>query len=300
MEPPRVATDFRRLRETREPGGASLTIGQAICNARDRVALALIRLGLTPNRITLLGFAVTCGAAVFLLLGASLQTPWFPSGRGPVGYLPLAAAGLLFVAGGLDMLDGAVARIGQMKTAFGAILDSSVDRFSDMAIFIACALHFALLGNVTYQLLAILALCNATLISYIKARAEEVIPDCSAGYWLRGERFAAVLIGCASGHVPAVLWQLGMLPGFTVLRRLTYAGRYVRSMETGQPPPPVGPEPGWMGRLQLWRRPRGSPAYDVVTGLNILYILIAPWLVDFFDNDGRLADPVRSLLGTLV
>lgn len=116
------------------------------------------------------------------------------------------------------MLDGAIARVGNMSSRFGAILDSTLDRFSDMAIFIGCTLHFVLTEevNLTLLVLAIVALCNSVLISYIKARAEEIVADCSVGYWLRGERFAAVLIGCATGHVIAVLWQLGVLNALTV------------------------------------------------------------------------------------
>ena len=132
-----------------------------------------------------------------------------------MGWWPALAALFLFAAFACDMLDGAVARVGHLGSRSGAVLDSAVDRFSDMAIYLACALHFALLPqpNVTYQLLAVLALCNGVLISYIKARAENMIEDCTVGYWLRGERCAALLIGCTFGHMPAVLWADGGIRG---------------------------------------------------------------------------------------
>jgi phosphatidylglycerophosphate synthase len=195
------------------------------------------------------------------------------------------------------MLDGAVARLGNMTTRFGKILDSVFDRFSDMAIYIGCAWYFAWQHNVTYQLLAVLALCHACLISYSRARAENIIPDCSVGYWLRGERFAAVLIGCATGHVPAVLWQQATSPFFTVVRRVSYSARVLGAMSTQGVLPVSGPAPGWRGRLQLWRHPRGSVSYDLVTGFNIAYIVVAPLIWPALLATGDWADPLARILG---
>jgi CDP-diacylglycerol--glycerol-3-phosphate 3-phosphatidyltransferase len=291
--------DFRALRESGEAAGASKSVGSAIAAARDALAGHLVRLGLTPNRITLIGFLLTCGAGYCLARGASQQVPYFNLGGGPVGWWPALAGLLLLLAGACDMLDGAVARVGRMGSRAGALLDSSVDRFSDMAIYIGCFLHFALLPtpNPTYQLLAMVALCNGVLISYVKARAENVIEDCSAGYWLRGERFAAVLIGCLSGHLPAVLWQMAILCLFTVCRRLTYGYAAIRAIEVGRPLPRRGPAPGWPGVLQLWRHPRGSVPYDLVTGANIAYIVVAPCLWPALRAAGSHADPLRHWLG---
>lgn len=292
-----TSDDFRRLAESAEAPGVSKSIGQGIADARDAVARVLIRLGLTPNRATVLGFVATCSAGYCLARGATQQAPYFYTGMGPTGWWPLAAALCLLVAGAFDMLDGAIARVGNMRTRFGAVFDSTLDRFSDMAIFLGAAACFALQGNLTYQLLAVVALCNALTISYVKARAETTIADCSAGYWLRGERFAAILIGCASGHVAAVLWQLALLSGLTVLRRVVYTRGAIRAMERSKPPPPRGPAPGLIGKLQLWRHPRGSISYDVVTGLNIAYIIVIPWWFPMLLAQGRHADPIAAWLG---
>jgi CDP-diacylglycerol---glycerol-3-phosphate 3-phosphatidyltransferase len=266
-------------------------------NSRDALARRLIRAGVTPNHLTFLGFLMTLAAGWFLARGASQQVPYFHGASGPVGWSPMLAGVFLVLSGACDMLDGAVARLGNMSTPFGQILDSVLDRFSDMAIYIGCAWHFAWQGNVTYQLLAVLALCNACLISYIKARAENLIPDCSVGYWLRGERFAAVLIGCATGHVPAVLWQQALSPFFTVMRRVSYSARVVQAMSTQGALPVSGPAPGWRGRLQLWRHPRGSISYDLVTGFNIAYIVFAARFWPELLATGASADPLRQLLG---
>ena len=295
-EPPITSKDFRALRESGESAGASKSIGAAICAARDVVAHVLIRMGATPNRVTMVGFLLTCAGGYCLARGASQNVPYWASAGEPVGWWPPLALLFLILAGACDMLDGAVARVGNLSSQSGAVLDSAVDRFSDIAIFGGCFLHFALTDrpNWTYQVLAVGALCSALLISYIKARAEDLIEDCSVGYWLRGERYAAVLIGCGFGHVPAVLWQLAISGGFTVWRRLTYAFFTVRATERGRPLPPRGPAPGWRGYFQLWRHPRGSIAYDFVTGTHIAYIIFAALWISALRGS---ADPLRDWLG---
>lgn len=290
-------SDFRRLRETGERSGVSLAIGGRICAARDVVARGFIRVGFTPNRMTVLGLLLTCGAGFCLAWGALDQVPYFYNGGGPKSWWPVGAALFLFLAGASDMLDGAIARVGNMQTRFGAILDSSLDRFGDMALFLGCAVCFALAENLTLVVLAIVALGNAMSISYIKARAEEVIDDCSVGFWLRGERIAAVLIGCITGHMVAVIWQLALSSTLTVWRRLDFARRTVSAQDAGGPPPPRGPAPGVWGRVQLWRHPRGSWPYDLVVGANIAYIVVAPWLWPMLTGEGPAGDPLRLWLG---
>jgi CDP-diacylglycerol--glycerol-3-phosphate 3-phosphatidyltransferase len=294
-----LSDDFQALAESGEPVGASRQVGAAIAAARDAVARQLIAIGATPNRITILGFVLTCGAGYCLGRGAGEAVPYFNAAGETARWWPALAALLLVLAGACDMLDGAVARLGGLRSRAGAILDSSIDRLSDIAIYLGCFLYFATrpMPNLTYQVLAVVALCNSVLISYIKARAENVIEDCSVGYWLRGERFAAMLIGCTTGHVPAVLWQMAVSGFFTVWRRMTYAYAVLRGADRGGPLPARGPVPGWMGRLQLWRRPRGSVSYDVVTGAHIAYIVFVPLFWPMLRAAGPHADPLRQWLG---
>lgn len=290
--------DFQALRASGEKAGASKAIGLGFVLSRDALARVLIRCGFTPNHLTLLGLAITCGAAYCLAHGASHQVPYFVFGDGPVSWWPTWAAILIVLSGACDMLDGAVARVGHMGTKAGAVLDSTVDRLSDVVIYLGCLVHFGRLEStsLTYQVLATVALSNAVLISYIKARAEDLIQDCGVGYWLRGERVAAMLIGCSCGHVPAVLWQMAVSCAFTVWRRATYAYSAVRALELGRTPPPRGPNPGWIGRVQLWRHPRGSVPYDFVTGAHIAYIIFAPCIWPALLAAGVYADPLRQWL----
>jgi phosphatidylglycerophosphate synthase len=293
--------DFAALRQSDDAVGASRAIGGGFGAARDAVARFLLGFGVTPNILTITGFAFTCAAGYCLLRGAGQQVPYFALAGGPVGWWPLATALFLILAGACDMLDGAVARIGGLGSQSGALLDSSIDRFSDIAIYAGCFLYFATLErpNLTYQVLAVVAMCNAVLISYIKARAEDLIADCTVGYWLRGERFAGFLIACLVGHIPATLWQMSISCGFTVWRRLTYGFAAVRAQETGQPAPARGPSARWWGVFQLWRHPRGSVHYDVVTGTHIAYIIAGPLIWPALLWVGPEADPLRDLLALI-
>jgi len=291
--------DFRRLAESGEPPGVSKAIGLSVSAARDTVARALVRIGITPNALTLTGTACTAGVGYCLARGAGEQVPYFYNGTGPVGWWPVWAGFWLLLANACDMLDGAVARLGGRGSRFGAILDSSLDRISDMLLFLGAAWYFARTdpANLTLQALAVLTACNAVLISYVKARAENLIPNCGVGYWERGERCAGLLIACACGHVPAFIWQLSILGTLTVYRRVAYARSCLAAQDAGRPLPGTGPDAGWRGRLQLWRHPRGSVPYDIVTGAAIAWIIIGPWLWRATYGFGPGADPLRHWLG---
>lgn len=286
--------DFRDLRETGERPGVGRIIGGAFATARDTLARGLLRLGATPNHVTFVGFLMTVAAGYCLARGAGEQLPYFYAGHGPVGWWPLAAGVFLLLSAACDMLDGAVARLGNRSTPFGALLDSTLDRLSDMAIYVGCAVYFALAGNLTYQLLSLVALCAAVMISYVKARAENVIDDCSVGYWMRGERYVGILVACFTGHVPAVLWQQALSPALTVYRRVDYARRMLAARTRGTPAPRRWPQRTWWGLLRPWRHPRGSIPHDLVSAFNIAYIIFAARFWPVLLATGPFADPLMG------
>ncbi|MFW6133448.1 MAG: hypothetical protein ACOC8F_06080, partial [Planctomycetota bacterium] len=113
--------------------------------------------------------------------------------------------------------------------------------------------------------------CNAQMISYAKARAEDFISTCSVGFWQRGERSAAVLIATFAGNLPALLVQQALLPALTVWRRVRHTQLTLRARE-GRP---VRPMPAWLDRLRIWRGPRMSPGYDCVVAANIAWLVLA-------------------------
>jgi CDP-diacylglycerol--glycerol-3-phosphate 3-phosphatidyltransferase len=247
-------------------------IGRAIGNGfvwvRDNLARGLIAKGIRPNQITAAGTGLTVLAGILYALsaehfGLSLR----PSAPGNL-YL-LLAGGVLILSAACDMLDGAVARIADVRTPFGGFLDSTLDRVSDFAVFAGITIHYARAGNMTFALLAMLAFFGGFMISYTRARAENLIPECKVGYWQRGERFTAVLIGTLAYNLPAMVLQQAMLPMLTALRRVLY----VRAVVDGRMPAADVRAQGWRYRIRLWRWPRMSWPYDLVTAVNIAWLI---------------------------
>ena len=264
-------------------------VGDAFSWARDGLARALVGAGVSPNVLTLAGFILTIGAAACLALGAGASFAWTLWPGPAYQYRPnawlLAGAWLLVLSSAGDMLDGAVARLGGASTTFGAFLDSTIDRFSDFAIYLGIAFYFAARANVTYTLLPLVAVFAGLMISYTRARAEDLIDFCTVGYWQRGERLAAILIACFAYNVPALLWQQALLPMLTVWARIDYT----RQVAAGrQPVTDARRSPTLLGRLRLWRWPRMTGGYDLVTAANIAWLIFVRIPADF--------DPVGEVL----
>ncbi|HAU37845.1 MAG TPA: hypothetical protein DCX07_09030 [Phycisphaerales bacterium] len=256
------------------PGMIGKAVGAGFVAARDFVARGLLRLGVTPNMLTLTGMAFTAAAAVCYALGSGSRfaNPWGHNDWAN-GYLLLAGA-LLILASACDMLDGAVARLGNRGTVFGAFLDSTLDRYSDFAVYAGIAAHYALVepANVTFILLCMLAFFNAFMISYARARAEDLIARCRVGYWQRGERSAAILIATFSFNIPALVVQQALSPLFTALRRIFHTKRVIEGKRVIED---VREGPWWL-KIRLWRWPRMTVPYDLITGLNIAWLIFAP------------------------
>ncbi len=283
--------DFAALRRTGDLPGTSWAIGYPMTRARNWAARNLARLGVTPNTITATGLLLTTGAAVCLAFGGS-HTLYAVEGL-PASRWCLLAFGLLIGAGACDMLDGAVARSGNLGTRMGQVLDSTLDRFSDCVLYVGVVVHFAYLGNLTICALAVVAMLNTYSISYVKARSDCLMHFGSAGWWQRPERCVGFLTGALFGHMPALMWQQATLPLFTVLFRLRHAAAVIRAEDQGLEPPDGGPMPGVWRYLAPWRHPRGSLCYDFMAIVNIGWIVVAPWIWPFFY--GR-TDPLRTLM----
>lgn len=246
-------------------------VGAFFCYSRDAVARGLLKLKVTPNVLTVVGTAIMTGVGVCFALGAGRGFAWTLGPRGDNAYI-LLAAGLIILSCACDMLDGAVARLGNLKTTFGAFLDSTLDRYSDFAIFAGIAVGYAAQANITFTLLSMLAFFHGFMISYTRARAEDIIDCCEVGYWQRGERMAAVLIASLSLNLPALILQQSTLPALTVLRRMGYTWNVLH----GRNPLTDPRQGGWWLKIRLWRWPRMTLPYDLVTGLNIAWLIFAP------------------------
>jgi hypothetical protein len=148
-----------------------------------------------------------------------------------------------------------------------------------MMIFSACAVHCAIDGNITYMTLSLAAMAHAVLTSYVKARAENLVPACSVGFWQRPERLGLLIVAALAGRLPAGLWILATLPVGTVLRRAMHARRMLGLQEQAESA--SGPEP-----LR-----RGSAAYGVLAVLLGAFVMLAPWIHPVFGAD---SDPLRG------
>jgi CDP-diacylglycerol--glycerol-3-phosphate 3-phosphatidyltransferase len=172
--------------------------------------LVLRRTGVSPNALTIVGLAITLGSAVLVATGNFL------------------AGGLVLIGSSLfDMLDGALARATGKTTRFGALLDSTCDRFSEGAMFFALVFYYAPQGMNVEVWLAVGALVGSFLISYIRARAEGLGIECKVGFFTRAERIVVLVAGLlfASLWGPLmlfVLWILAVLSFATALQRVIY------------------------------------------------------------------------------
>ncbi len=149
----------------------------------------LIKIGLTPNAVTTIGLMLNIGVAVIFIMGAERGN------RGDLSFVGWAGALVLF-AGLFDMLDGQVARIGNMKSTFGALFDSVLDRYSEMIMFLGVCFYLVSHHYFLSSLFAFIALIGSMMVSYTRARAEGLGIECKGGLMQRPER--VVLIGLSA------------------------------------------------------------------------------------------------------
>src|SRR5580692_1403394 len=159
----------------------------------------LIRAGLTPNMVTTIGLVLNIGVAIIFISGAE------EGNRGDLSYVGWAGALILF-AGLFDMLDGQVARLGNMKSTFGALYDSVIDRYSELIMFLGICYYLVGHHYFLSSIFAFIALIGSMMVSYVRARAEGLGIECKGGLMQRPERvvtigFCAVLCGIASFYI---------------------------------------------------------------------------------------------------
>jgi CDP-diacylglycerol--glycerol-3-phosphate 3-phosphatidyltransferase len=165
----------------------------------DPVVKVLIKLGLTPNIITSIGFVLNVGVAIIFILGAE------EGNRGDLTYVGWAG-GLILFAGLFDMLDGQVARMGNMKSTFGALYDSVLDRYSELIMFLGICYYLVGHHYFLSSIFAFIALMGSMMVSYVRARAEGLGIECKGGLMQRPERvvtigLCAVVCGISSLYI---------------------------------------------------------------------------------------------------
>jgi phosphatidylglycerophosphate synthase len=149
----------------------------------------LIKIGFTPNAVTLTGLALNMGVAILFIAGGE------EGNRGDLRYVGWGGALILF-AGLFDMLDGQVARIGNMKSSYGAMFDSVLDRYSELFTFLGICYYLIAHHYFLSSLVAFIALIGSMMVSYTRARAEGLGVECKGGLMQRPER--VVLLGISA------------------------------------------------------------------------------------------------------
>lgn len=205
--------------------GAS--IGRAGQRIIDEMVRWLARGHINPNILTSVGVAINVGSGLLFGFGFFF---W--------------AGIVLIVANLFDMLDGQVARLSGRVTSFGGFLDSSLDRLSDMVVFVGLMVFYARATEYHSTLNVFLAgagLMGSVMVSYASARAESMIAKCDVGFLRRPERVVLFIIGALStvpgsnnffaNRMPAVLWVLAIGSYWTFAHRMYHTWTEVNKNE---------------------------------------------------------------------
>jgi CDP-diacylglycerol---glycerol-3-phosphate 3-phosphatidyltransferase len=171
-------------------------------------AWLLLACRVTPNQVSLMGILLNLITA-WLIVDGQL----------------LLAGPMYLLAGGLDLLDGVLARLAKMATRFGAFLDSTADRISEGVVFAAIAYHFASHGQSIEAAVAVLALLGSLLVSYTRARAEGLGLQCNVGIATRAERVVLVALGLIFGLLPEAMYLVAALTAFSATQRIVHTLR---------------------------------------------------------------------------
>lgn len=171
-----------------------------------------VRLGVSPNMITVAGLGGSVAAAVAIA-----------DGRLVLGGI------LVLVFGGLDLFDGAVARATGRATPFGALFDSVLDRLGEAVVLGGILVYELDQGNDEEAILAFAAVVGSIMVSYVRARAEGLDVSMTSGLFTRPERVVltgvALILEPSLGLLRPALWVLAAVTLVTVAQRVNTARR---------------------------------------------------------------------------
>lgn len=184
----------------------------------------MIKIGITPNIVTTVGFIGNIIAAAFFIVAS--QQADLRSQTTMVGW-----GGFIIIASGLfDMMDGRLARMGNMSSSFGAMWDSTLDRYSELMSLFGIVLVFLeneewfWMGVVTFA-----AMVGSVMVSYVRARAEGLCIECKVGFMQRPERVVVTALTAILTGVTGSLWWLAggmiliaVLANITAFWRIAY------------------------------------------------------------------------------
>jgi CDP-diacylglycerol--glycerol-3-phosphate 3-phosphatidyltransferase len=215
-----------------------------------------------PNTLTLIGVIINVGAA------------W------ALGYNRFVLATvIMLVANIFDFIDGKVAHILNLQSRFGAFWDSTLDRFSDLALLTGLIFLYSKRGRSDYVMVASLAMMFSIMTSYARARAESLIEKCKVGFMERPERIVLFMIGAFTNRMGAVLWVILILSIFTVADRIYYTYLVLNTREI---PRGRSPLTKVFTRTLFWTDERTTLPYDLMVIAILAFVWLTPpiWISD--------------------
>src|SRR5437660_5695254 len=242
----------------------------AICMFPLRAIIAgCVKLRVHPNVLTFIGVVINVMAAWALALGRFML-----------------AFVIMLVANIFDFIDGKVAHELRLETKFGAFWDSTLDRFSDLALLVGLIYLYSKIGRTDYVMVAALTLIFSIMTSYARARAESLVEKCKVGFMERPERIVLFMIGAFTNRMAGVLWVVLVLSIVAAADRIhyTYLMLNARSM------PPRDGVSGFFWRAFFWTDERATIPYDlwVIAILAFVWLVPPQWLGDPMAHDRGL------------
>ena len=176
----------------------------------------MIKIGITPNMVTTIGFLGNVLATAMFILASEQATP-------EAGYTMIGWGGAILIFSGLfDMMDGRLARLGNMSTAFGAFWDSTLDRYSELFSLFGLTLYLLNTVGTWAGVISFLALVGSIMVSYVRARAEGLDIECKVGLMQRPERVVVTsVVAILTGIFNSNGWLIGGMILIAVLANIT-------------------------------------------------------------------------------
>lgn len=176
----------------------------------------MIKIGITPNMVTTIGFLGNVLATAMFILASEQATP-------EAAYTMIGWGGAILIFSGLfDMMDGRLARLGNMSTAFGAFWDSTLDRYSELFSLFGLTLYLLNTVGTWAGVISFLALVGSIMVSYIRARAEGLDIECKVGLMQRPERVVVTsVVAILTGIFNSNGWLIGGMILIAVLANIT-------------------------------------------------------------------------------
>ena len=184
----------------------------------DPLLRKMLHIGITPNIVTAIGFVGNFIAAACFVYASNV-----PSACSSF----ISWGGIIILSAGLfDMMDGRLARLGNLSSDFGALWDSTLDRYSELMTLFGISLVFLSYGWTWMGIVTYAAITGSIIVSYVRARAEGLRIECKVGLMQRPERVVVTAIGAIiTGCTQNLVWLAGAMTLIAVLANITACWR---------------------------------------------------------------------------